>query len=406
MFITIKKCRICSNQKFDYILNLGNQPPANSLQRKVSNQKKIPLKVIRCKSCSTLQLNVTVKPKHLFSKYIWVTGTSDKIKDYRKFFVHKILSKNKKKDIKLLEIASNDGFFLEEFKKKKVEILGVDPARNISKKANQKGIKTLPIFFNEKNSDLILKKHLKPNIIICRNVVPHVENIGSLMRGISNILDENGKVYVEFHYAENLSKKLHYDYIYHEHIFYFTYLSMKKILNKHHLYPKDYFESPISGGSIVLEVCKKKVSESKKLINLKKYEKKENLNTLKYWMNFTKKCYAHNLELNKQVDKYKKHEIIGYGASARSSTLLNYCGINSKKIKFIFDKNTLKHNLFTAGTNIQIKKPNKNYLRNIKCVVVLAWNFKNEIIKFLKNNLRFKGKLIIVLPKIKVINVN
>ena len=135
-------------------------------------------------------------------------------------------------------------------------------------------------------------------------------------------------------------------------------------------------------------------------------KKKENLNTLQYWMNFNKKCFDHNLKLNKLIKNFKKSEIVGYGASARSSTLLNYCGINSKRIKFIFDKNSLKHNLFTAGTNIQIKKPNKNYLKNIKCIIILAWNFKNEIIKFIKNNLKFKGKLIIVLPKVKVINVD
>ncbi len=404
MFKEIKKCRFCFNKKLTSVIDLGKQPPANSLQKKIFKQKKVPLKMLRCEKCSLLQLSSTVEPKYLFSKYVWVTGTSKIIKDYRKYFVKKVLNKTKNQEKRLLEIASNDGFFLEEFKRKKFKTIGIDPARNIANKANQKGIKTLPIFFNEKNAKHIAKKYFKPNIIICRNVVPHVENVNSLMKGISLILDEQGKVYIEFHYAENLSKELHYDYIYHEHIFYFTYVSIKKILNKYGLYPTDYFKSPISGGSIVLEISKIKNKESKNLIKLEKYEKKIKINTKSYWINYYKKCLKHKSDLSHLLRDLKKNEVIGYGASARSSTLLNFCNIDFKKIKLIFDMNKLKHNLFTAGTNIQITKPNKKALKNIKCVIILAWNFKKEIINFLKNKLNYKEKIIVVLPKIKKFN--
>ena len=231
-----------------------------------------------------------------------------------------------------------------------------------------------------------------------------MENINSVIGGISEILKKNGKAYIEFHYAENLSKNLHYDYIYHEHVFYFTYFSIKKLLNKHKLYPVNYFKSPISGGSIVLEISKKKINESRDLKKLKIKEAKSKINTLNYWNNFSKKCHNHKKTLIKKISKIDGG-IAGYGASARSSTLLNFCKINNKILKIIFDKNPLKHNLYTAGSNIKILSPTKKLIKKFNCILILAWNFEKEIIKYLKKN-GFKGKLIVVLPKIKSLNVN
>jgi hypothetical protein len=152
MFKLIKKCRVCNSTKIKSIINLGSQPPANSLKKKIIKQLVVPLNVLRCGHCATLQLSATVRPKDLFSKYLWVTRTSESIKKYRHYFVKKIINSSPRNKRKLLEIASNDGFFLEEFKKKGFEVLGVDPAKNIAKEANAKKIKTIPQFFNEKLS--------------------------------------------------------------------------------------------------------------------------------------------------------------------------------------------------------------------------------------------------------------
>ncbi len=403
MYKIINKCRICSNKKLKSIIDLGKQAPANSLQKKISKQKEVPLNVMRCSKCTTLQLNATISPKYLFSKYLWVTGTSNGVRNYRDFFIKQIKKRNQLGS-KVLEIASNDGFFLKELKKNKFNVLGIDPAKNIAKKANKIGVKTLPIFFNKKNALEIKKKYFAPDIVICRNVIPHVENINNVISGISKILNKNGKAYIEFHYAENLSKNLHYDYIYHEHIFYFTYHSINKLLNKHNLYPTDYFNSPISGGSIVLEISKKKLSISKKLKKIIIKEKKNKLNSLKYWKNFNEKCLSHKNNLFKTISKLKE-SIAGYGASARSSTLINFCKIDNEKIKVIFDKNPLKHNLYTAGSNIKIIKPSKKDIKKFSNILILAWNFDREIVSYIKKT-DFRGKLIIVLPKIKVVNVN
>ena len=400
MFKIIKKCRLCGHDKLKKIINLGDQPPANSLQKRKISHKKVPLIILRCSKCFVLQLNATVSPKYLFSKYLWVTGTSRAIKDFRKIFVKQVIKRNKKKN--LLEIASNDGFFLSQFKKNNFKILGVDPAKNIARKANNQGIRTLPVFFNKLTAKKI-KKFFRPNIIICRNVIPHVENLNSILSGINYLLDKDGKAYIEFHYAEELSKNLNYDSIYHEHIFYFTYMSLKNALIRNELYPIDYFKSPISGGSIVLEISKNKIiKESLKIKNLEKYEKKIKINKLEYWLNFSKKCLEHKKKLNFILSKMKG-KIYAFGASARSSTLLNFCEISNKTIANIFDNNPLKQNLYTAGTNIKIIKPNVDLIKKINNMIILAWNFEKEIIHFLKYKIKYKGLIVVVLPKIKKI---
>lgn len=404
MFKIIKKCRICEDHNIFSVLNIGHQPPANSFQKKILLQKKIPLNLLRCSNCFTLQLNATVKPSYLFKKYLWVTGTSEEVKKYRSYFVNKVKNLQPFNKKKLLEIASNDGFFLEEFKKEKFKVLGVDPAKNIAKIANKKKIKTLPRFFDTNTATYIRKKYFIPDLVVCRNVIPHVENIHDVVNGISKVLSCDGKAYIEFHYAVNLKKNMHYDYVYHEHIFYFSLLTMINLLKKYKLHAFDVFKSPISGGSLVVIASKIKMKISKNLKNIILQEKKQKINSHYYWRDFSKKCNNHKVRLVKLINEIKKKNIriAGYGASARSSTLLNYCGINSSHLDFIFDKNDMKHNLFTSGSNIKILKPENKIIRSIDCVIILAWNFKDEIIRFLKR-LKFKGIIVIVLPYIKVI---
>lgn len=400
----IKKCRVCQHKQLNSILNLGMQPPANSLGNKNFNPPFVPLHLVMCNNCKLLQLNATVSPNFLFSKYLWVTGTSNTINKYRDYFTKKIIKKNYKKK-KLLEIASNDGFFLKALKKK-YQVFGVDPAKNIVKKANRDGIKTLGLFFNYKNSKKIKKKFGSQDIIVCRNVIPHIEKINDAILGIKKLLNKDGRVYIEFHYAKYLNTKLNYDYIYHEHIFYYTISSIKHLLDKFNLKPIDYFDSPISGGSIVLEITNNlNIKRSIRLNNILKKEKLIKINNKLYWKKFEQKCKTHKKAFLSILNKLKlnNEKIYGYGASARSSTVLNFCKVNSSHLKKIFDKNLMKNKLFTPGSKIQIIKPLKKDINKSTVIFILAWNFEKEIINFLRRDCNFKGKLISILPKIKIL---
>lgn len=411
MYKIIKNCRICGSKKLNLFFKLGSHVPANSLGKKLSQKEyPIPLNLLFCKNCKTVQLNATADPKILFEDYVWVTGTSLGANKYSSFFYDNVVKRiqNLKKNENIFEIASNDGTFLKSFKKNGYKAIGIDPAKNISKIANKNGIHTLPMFFNEKNSKLIKKKYGQAGLIFARNVIPHVENIHSIFKGVKNLLNRDGTFIIEFHYSNKILKELHYDSIYHEHIFYFSLMTLINALKKYSLFPYDVFKSPISGGSLVLFFNFNKRKISTNLKNLLKNEKISEINSLKSWKKFSKSSQAHSKKFLDKLKKIKlKNNLFGYGASARSSTLLNYSKIDNKLIDFIIDKNFLKNSKYTAGSKIKIISPRnaQKKIEKYQYCVLLAWNFKKEIIADLKK-LKFKGKVLVPLPKtIKVYNV-
>ena len=408
MYKKIDKCRSCNDKTLTNIVDLGKQPLANALLKKrdFTHETKVPLELIICNKCKLVQLKHTVDPKKLFKKYLWVTGTSKKVKSYRKFFFKKINEKLKLEKKFICEIASNDGFFLD-YVKKNNEVIGIDPAKNIAKIASQKGIKTYTDFFNSKTADKIIKKHQKkPDLILCRNVIPHIENIQSVMKGLNRLISEDGLGAIEFHNATNLIMNKHYDYIYHEHIFYFTLTSIYNVLKKNNLHAFDFFKSPISGGSYVILFKRKKISKTKKFQTLFNKERILKINSVKNWKKLKEICQSHKKKFNSILKKIEKsNKISAYGASARSSTLINYLNLKNDLIDVVFDINGLKTNLYTPGTQIKILKPSFKILKKYKVVILLAWNFKDEIIQYLKK-MKFKGEIIMPLPKIKRIQIN
>tara|TARA_A100001011_G_scaffold396092_2_gene493034 strand:+ start:328 stop:1533 length:1206 start_codon:yes stop_codon:yes gene_type:complete len=392
-------CQIC-NSNLTEILDLKRQPPANSLHKNKKKQVQFPLVLAFCKSCSLVQLTKFPNKKVLFNKYFWVTETSSTAKKFSKVFYNKI-SKLIKNKSNILEIASNDGTFLVPFKRNGHNILGIDPAKNISKLANLRGIKTLPFFFDYKISKKI-KNFFLPDFIFARNVIPHVSQLKSVINGIQYLSNDKTLIAIEFHYAGEILKDLQYDSIYHEHIYYFTIRSISKIFEKYNLYPFDFFLSPISAGAVVLFFSK----EQKKMsYNLKKKIENENrtkINHLQTWKNFSKRVKLHAYNFKKKIHKIKNKEgkLFAYGASARSSTLLNFSNLNHKFIDFVIDQNKLKSNHYTPGTNIIIKqfKSVKKDINKYKNMILLAWNFEKEIKKILLKN-KYKGKIILPLKK-------
>ena len=400
IYQNIKKCRICNSKNLKKILDLKKQPSSNSLRRNIRDKEyKIPLVLLFCNDCSTVQLSSTANPKYLFDHYVWVTKTSKSAKDYSNLFCDRILKKTKKNSF-IVEIASNDGTFLKPFIIKKRKVLGVDPAKNIARMANKDGVKTLPEFFNINCAKKIIKSHDKADIVFARNVIPHVKDIHSIIEGMSALLSENGTAVIEFHYSKIIQDELHYDSIYHEHLFYFTITTITNLLKKYGLNAYDVDKSPISGGSLVLYFSKENIKPNKKLIAMLNLEKTKKVNSYLSWIKFAKQSTKHALKFKETLKKLKtKYDLIGYGASARSSTLLNFSGIDNSIISKIIDKNKLKRNKFTPGTSIKILDYENiiEKISNYNLVVILAWNFKNEIINDLKKN-GYKGKFLVPLP--------
>ena len=397
----INKCRISDSKNIKKILNLGIHPLANSLKETRDKVEKIfPLSISYCSDSSLLQLNQTISKEILFEKYLWVTGTSLMTLKYIDLFVDRVIKNVRlKKNDYIVEIASNDGTLLKGFIKKGYNnVLGIDPAKNLSELANQSGIKTMPKFWTTSLASEIVKENDYANIIIARNVIPHVSDILDVISGIYFCLKEDGVGIIEFHDASIMQQELHYDYIYHEHLCYFSIQSLTYLLNQNKLYPFHIEKSPISGGSYVIYFTKHQKEKTRDLVNAISFDKNNKINDYNSWLNFASKTIDHQKQTINILKSLQGKKIVGFGSSARSQTYLNYCGIDYKQILTIIDNNSLKQNLYTPGSSIPIVSFEKGMSILPDIIFILAWNFKDEIIKQC-NDYGFKGNYLIAFPK-------
>ena len=402
--ITISNCRVCQGPNLNEFLDLGLQPLANELRSNPKDTNNaFPLILTRCADCGTIQLTETVDPELLFSNYVWVTGTSKTAHEYSLTFCDSVLKRFDcpPNQLKVVEIASNDGTFLSRFKDKGCNVLGIDPAQNIAKVANDNGINTLPEFFGSKLASQIAGQDGHCDFIFARNVIPHVADVYDVISGINILLKQDGLGAIEFHRADKILDELHYDSVYHEHVCYHSISSLSFILNKFDLNIFDVHESPISGGSYVIYFSKLNIPQSFSLKSALENELSLNIMREESWLHFADSSRSNrdalNLIVNQMLDEGKT--IIGYGASARSSTVLNFCNITSSQLSFIVDKSDYKHSKYSPGVGIPIVSPQYFVERSsdIDSIIILAWNFKDEIINWLIS-IEWHGQVVLPLP--------
>lgn len=399
IFETIRSCRLCDSKKIQEILNLGDQPPANSLYKAGGeNPPPVPLRLMYCLDCSTVQLGESVSPEYLFGEYLWVTGTSSTAKKYSHEFVKNALVHCDVDRPSVVEIASNDGTFLKRFLDANCKVLGIDPAKNIAEVASKNGVPTLVEFFTVDIAKQLVEREGQKDIVFARNVLPHVKEVLSVVDGIQTLLSEDGLGIIEFHDAGLILEKLHYDSIYHEHLFLFSLKTISQLLEKYNLHVFDIMPSPISGGSWVIYFAKKIKQKTNSLSKAERHEKESGINTLERWVRFADETKSHAEELKSMISK-NDGKILAYGASARSSTLLNFCGISSDQVSAIIDKNPLKQELMTPGSNIPIISFEQGVkeMQNVDKILLLAWNFEDEIVRDLKER-GYAGQFIVPLP--------
>ena len=403
MFGELQQCRVCGESDIRPFFDLGKQPLANSLPESPDQKEQFyPLALSWCPQCNLVQLGYTVDPKELFSSYVWVTGTSRTARDFAEQFSEELIKRaSGEVNSYVLEIASNDGTFLQPFLKRGLRVLGIDPAQNIVEMAEKSGVPTECLFWSDETAHDVVEKHGKASMIFARNVLPHVANTRDFVQGLGSALCDDGVLAIEAHYGKVILEELHYDSIYHEHLCYFTLKSLEKLLNDFGLFVFDVTRSPISGGSLIVYAKKGRVEEQSSVVAYREQEAKSQTNAWESWVRFRNRAIQHRAKLLEILNSFKQGEdvtVVGYGASARSSTLLNFCGIDFKTLPVIADMNPLKQGRYTAGTHIPIKSVEEVMARNPKHIFVLAWNFADEIMKSLGEKFHFTGEYLIPLP--------
>jgi len=407
----IKNCRICNSTNLHLILDLGEQPPANSLINKSQLdiiEPKFPLRLFWCGECFLVQLLDIVNKEHLFKHYLYMTSASKPIVDHFKKYAVDIFNEflNKQENPFVVEIGSNDGSLLKEFKKLGSSILGIEPASNLAKLANDSDITTLNDFFSLNNAKKIAESK-NASIVVANNVIGHIENLHELMEGIKILIGAQGIFIFEVPYLLDLIKKLEFDTVYHEHLSYFSILPINNLIEHFDLEIFDIQKQNVHGGTIRIFVSKKNNFKIKD--NVKKFIKLEyefGINNIKTYENFSNDIKNLKNKLVELLQKLKneKKSLFGYGASAKGNVLLNYCNIDYNILDYIIDTTPLKQGKFTPGTHIPVYSPDKILDKGEGSIaLLLAWNYKSEILDK-ENQFRTNGgKFLLPIPEPKLI---
>ena len=389
------------------VLDLGDSPLANGLINKNEKVNSFPLKLGRCDKSGHVQLITFIEPSEMFKDYLYISSVSSTLEKHLKSISDFICDFIDIDNNSLcVDIGSNDGTLLSGFLEKGKKVLGVDPAENLSKLAKEKGVETYTGYFGESVSKEILSKYGKAKVITLTNTFPHLQNLSDFMIGISNLIEDEGLIFLEAHYLADIYDQIAFDTIYHEHVSYWHLNPIENMFNQYGFEIKYAERLPLHHGQLRVVASKSKnIAKHHSVDNLLKWEIEQEIGSKKMALEFANKSLKIKEELNSVIKDLKQagKKIAGYGAPAKATTLMNFLNLDNNKIDFVADRSTLKQGLIIPGTNIEIVSPELIQKENPDYLILFAWNFKEEIINQLDSYIKNGGKLIIPLPEVEII---
>ena len=402
-------CRICHSPEIRTVLSLGTTPLADGLRKKEQlNQAEpaFPLNVAFCPQCSLVQLLETVPPDELFCQdYPYYSSFSPALlKHSRDNALDLIESRRLNANSLVIELASNDGYLLKNFVEHGIPVLGIDPAEGPVKAAQKIGVNSICAFFGEKLARELAAGGKAADVIIGNNVLAHVADLHGFVEGIRTLLKDDGVAVIEMPYVKDLVDHCEFDTIYHEHLCYFSVTALDRLFRMHSMYLNNVKRLSIHGGSLRIYV-EKKENVSAAVRDMLKTEMAEKVNKIDYYRDFAAKVEGIRKELRRLLLELKQQgaHIAAYGAAAKGSTLINYSGIGTEFLDFVVDRNTHKQGLYMPGKHIPVLPPETLLERMPAYVLVLAWNFADEILQQQKEYQQRGGRFIIPVPNPRVI---
>lgn len=403
-------CRMCGSKKLSLFFDLGKMALANSFLMKPDLKKKeniYPLRVFFCHNCNLCQLIEIVDPKILFRDYVYFSSGMPVLPEHFKNYakqVHKNFISSA--DELVVELGSNDGILLQAFKDLGAKVLGVDPAVNIAKIANERGIETLPEFFSEKLAKKIQKKYGNAKAIIGNNVVAHINDHQDLVKAIKLLLAPDGVFIFEAPYLVDMFENFTFDTIYHEHLSYLAVRPVDKLFEKYNMEIFDVQIFPVQGNSLRVYVCKKgKYQIQPTVEKLKKKELKLGFDKLESYKRLVSKIEQMKQKVNTILTGLKKQgkKIAAYGAPAKGNTLLNYYGIGSEVLDYVTEELPSKINLYTPGTHLKVIDIKEARNNPPDFYLLLAWNYKETALSKEELFRKKGGKFIMPVGDIEII---
>ncbi len=404
-------CLFCGKPLRHSLVDLGMSPLCESyVPRERLNQMEpfYPLHALVCESCFLVQLDEYVSPEHIFSEYAYFSSYSDSWVSHMEKYTEMIIQRlGLKSDSFVVEVASNDGYLLQHFVARNIPVLGIEPAANIAEVAVQKGIPTLVKFFGEQTARELVLEGRKADLIAGANVLAQVPRPNDFVKGLKILLKPQGVVTIEFPHLMRLMEENQFDTIYHEHFSYFSFITAEKIFAAHGLVLFDVEEIPTHGGSLRI-YARHAEDESRpvceRVRELRDRELQAGFSRLETYSTFGEKVHETKRKLLEFLIAAKRDgkSIVGYGAPGKGNTLLNFCGIRTDFIDYTVDRNTYKQGKFLPGTHIPIHHPDRIRETKPDYVMILPWNFKDEIMSQIAYIREWGGRFVVPIPEVRV----
>jgi SAM-dependent methyltransferase len=397
----------------ELILSLGRTPLANSLLTEpqlAQPEETFPLELVFCPRCTLVQITETVPPEKLFREYLYFSSFSDTMLMHARELVDElIVARGLDQDSLVVEVASNDGYLLQFYKQADVPVLGIEPAANIAKVAQeQRGIPTLSEFFGRGLAKQLRDTGKSADVLHAHNVMAHVADLNGFVEGIHLLLKEDGVAVIEVPYVKEMIDRCEFDTIYHEHLCYFSLTALARLLQEHDMLIHDVKQVPIHGGTLRIYATQAQGPYSEALSSVDQLLAQESawgVEDFAFYHGFAHKVEELKTSLADKLEQLKRegNRLAAYGAAAKGSTLLNYFGIDHEILDFVVDRSTYKQGRFMPGVHLPIYAPEKLLDEKPDYVLLLVWNFAEEVLEQQKIFRQAGGRFIIPVPQVRVI---
>lgn len=406
------RCRFCETPLAHSFVDLGMSPLSNAFikpENYHAMEPFYPLHAYVCGSCFLVQLEEFESPQQIFSDYAYFSSYSESWLRHAKTYTELMVRRfGFNASHQVIEIASNDGYLLRNFKECSIPVLGIEPAENVAQVARAAGIPTQTKFFGVKTARELAASGLQADLLLGNNVLAHVPDVNDFVAGMKIALKRDGVITMEFPHLLQLMANNQFDTIYHEHFSYFSFVTVEKIFAKHGLALFDVEELPTHGGSLRIyarHAENQKPAESAKIVSLREREIDAGMTALATYEKFSENVRDTKRGLLDFLIRAKREgkTVVGYGAPAKGNTLLNYCGIRTDFLDYTVDRSPHKQGLFLPGTRIPVHAPDRIRQTRPDYILILPWNIKDEVIEQMSHVREWGGKFVVPIPRVEVI---
>lgn len=388
---------------------MGSTPLANALltaEQLDAPEDSYPLNLVFCPACTLVQISETVSPEKLFREYFYLSSFSETMLRHAEQIAARLTTARALDGESLVvEIASNDGYLLQFYQRAGIPVLGIEPATNVARVAEQNGVSTLVDFFSAELAARLHDEGVRADVIHANNVLAHVPDLHGVVSGIARLLKDTGVAVIEVPYVRRMIDDREFDTIYHEHLCYFSLTSLDRLFRRCGLIIQDVERLEIHGGTLRIYAGKDDAAAAPAVEHLLREESEWGVSNREFYLGFGASVEALRAELLGLLRKIKgaNQRIAAYGASAKGSTLLNYFGIGRETLDFVVDRSAVKQGHYTPGTHLLIHSPERLLEALPEYTLLLTWNFADEILAQQSEYRKRGGRFIIPIPEVKIV---